>query len=57
MIQISGNFAIGSSRAKISRLFKFEIWKAEGSENAMKATGRKKKTNHLKRDNVKLISW
>lgn len=43
MIQISGNFAIGSNRAKISRLFKFEIWKAEGRENAMKATGRKKK--------------
>lgn len=44
MIQISGNFAIGSNRAKISRLFKFEIWKAEGRENAVKATGRKKKT-------------
>lgn len=42
MIQISGNFAIGSNRVKISCLFKFEIWNAEGSENAMKATGGKK---------------
>lgn len=47
MIQISGNFAIGSNRVKISRLFKFEIWNAEGSENAMKATGGKKQQQKI----------
>lgn len=49
MIRINGNFATGSNRLQITCLFKSEILNAEGSENAMKATGGKKpqKHNHI----------